>query len=220
MRLLLSLAAMATLAAACAPEAPDQPTWVDDVRPILQANCIRCHSAPPIGGAPDYLRLDRYSDELTADGGDVLVIGAAGAAPTIAAYTGQELMPPRLPLTSRQKDILQTWFDAGAPRGERPDNLPPTITLESAPAVDEDGRVILLYEIEDPDDDLVVGVLRADPAAPGQEPELISNQLLSGRGQVSWNTGGLVPGPYTLVVELEDGDEPVFKELGAVEVLP
>ena len=33
-------------------ELPELTTYVDDVRPIIQNNCIMCHSNPPQNGAP------------------------------------------------------------------------------------------------------------------------------------------------------------------------
>lgn len=57
---LLSPLAVAGLAG-CAPEAPAQPSYSADVRPLLLARCVRCHDSPmrrdpnmdpPIGIAP------------------------------------------------------------------------------------------------------------------------------------------------------------------------
>lgn len=217
----LALFIAAAGAAGCAPEVPDEPTWVDDVRPILAANCIRCHSAPPLGGAPAFFRLDRYGDETNPATGNVVVSGAAGYAPTIASYAAEELMPPLYPLTGRQVDVLEAWFAAGAPRGgPRPGNRDPSMDLAEAPAPDDAGRVILEYEISDADDDLVVGVLRAEPTDADLDPILLSNELVSGRGRVVWRSAGAAAGSYSLVAELEDGDEPVLVELGTVEVTP
>jgi hypothetical protein len=221
MRPALPALALFAIATACAPEVPAEPTWVDDVRPILAANCIRCHSAPPIGGAPTFMRLDRYGDEVDPDTQEVAVSGAAGYAITIASHTALGLMPPRYPLTDRQVNVLEAWFVAGAPRGgPRPGNRDPIIELDEAPAPDDAGRVIMRYDISDPDGDLVVGVLRAEPDAPGQSSIVISNELVSGRGRVVWRSATAVPGRYTLVAELEDGDEPIFVDLGEVEVIP
>jgi len=220
-RTVLAIAALG--GAGCAlDDGPAEPTWAADVRPILVANCARCHSPPYIGGAPDYVRFDVYDDELATDGsGDVVVLGAASSRLTIAAYTAMELMPPRFPLTERQIDILARWNEAEAPRGAPiPGNRPPELTLEEAPAVDAEGRVLLRYEISDPDGDLVTGLLHAEPAAEGQDPVRITDALFSGRDRVGWNTAGDLPGTYLLVADLDDGSETVRIELGEVEVLP
>lgn len=65
MRQIVTLIAMlaAALAVGCAPEVPDAPTWTEDVRPIVVANCIRCHSPPPINDAPPVVRFDKYAGE-------------------------------------------------------------------------------------------------------------------------------------------------------------
>lgn len=48
-RLLAVLLVAAALAgvSACKPSVPAQPTWHDDVFPLMQARCIRCHDDPP-----------------------------------------------------------------------------------------------------------------------------------------------------------------------------
>ena len=92
--------AATTLAAAaltaCAPEVPETPTWLQDVRPIVLANCVRCHTPPPIGGAPDNVRFDKYADEDRDGSG-----GAAGAegtdppggAPNVGVGGGTVIVP-------------------------------------------------------------------------------------------------------------------------------
>jgi hypothetical protein len=37
---------LALATAACGPDVPANPDWATDVRPILQARCVRCHSSP------------------------------------------------------------------------------------------------------------------------------------------------------------------------------
>jgi len=51
MRWLLLLASMSVLACGTEEPAPDQPTWADDVLPILRANCFSCH-----GPTANYLK--------------------------------------------------------------------------------------------------------------------------------------------------------------------
>src|SRR5262249_14351218 len=33
----------------CGPAVPDHPTWADDVHPLMQARCIRCHQPATVG---------------------------------------------------------------------------------------------------------------------------------------------------------------------------
>jgi hypothetical protein len=125
------------LLAACAPAVPDEPSFQQHVAPILAANCVRCHGAPPIGGAPPGFRLDLFAD-------------AAAQAERIAIRADRGDMPPRFPLDDYQIDTLARWFELGAPRGApNPGNRPPTASIV-------DGMIV----VADPDGDVVGGTLR------------------------------------------------------------
>ena len=45
--LLLLLAASGS--SACSPSVPANPTWADDIHPLLKARCVRCHNDPGAG---------------------------------------------------------------------------------------------------------------------------------------------------------------------------
>jgi hypothetical protein len=47
--------------AGCAESVPDKPTWDDDVRPLLVARCVRCHTDP---GQVDPLSAKTGLDKL------------------------------------------------------------------------------------------------------------------------------------------------------------
>ena len=212
--ILLSLLA----SAACSPEVPAQPTWIDDVRPILAANCIRCHSPPHIGGAPDTFRLDKYDTELVPDGTDEndtpdQISGAEAQSFAMSELVVDEIMPPRFPLADYQQETLAAWDAAGAPRGEpRSDNASPSLTLLGDPVVSP-GRVRFEYQIDDADGDIVTGgILPADQLG---DSIYLSNQLFVGRGVISLS---LASGSHELVAELDDGHEVVEVELATVEV--
>lgn len=90
-------------------EAVEHPTYVDDVKAILDANCIRCHTHPALNGAPQSFRLDVYES-------DDDVLGAFDKAEKISARTDAGTMPPggvRLP--DAEVDTLEAWFNDGAP---------------------------------------------------------------------------------------------------------
>jgi hypothetical protein len=207
-------------AAACAPEVPAEPTWVDDVRPILAANCIRCHSPPFIGGVPQSFRLDIYDDDPYID--PVFEAPLNGAASMSAqnyfidVLVTRSTMPPQFPLTDRQVEVMQAWRDAEEPKGEpREGNSPPTMTvlgdIEVSPGV-----VRLSYAIDDADGDIVTGVITGDPGG-GADPAPIiaTNEIFAGRGRVNVP---LPTGNYELTAELDDGSERVTVELGTVVV--
>jgi len=209
------------LAVACSgPEVPAEPTWVDDVRPILAANCIRCHSPPYIGGVPQYFRLDTYDDDLFLDPtyGDPVMGAASMSAGNyfIDVLVTKSTMPPQSVLTSRQVDVIAAWRDAEEPKGEpREGNSPPTITVVGDIVVNP-GVVGLAYVIEDPDGDIVTGVIQGDPGG-GADPDPIvaTNQIFAGRGWVNFH---LPTGTYELIAELDDGSEQVTVGLGTAVV--
>ena len=230
-------------AAACSPSVPSEPTWVDDVRPILAANCIRCHSPPYIGGAPVTFRLDIYDEDrylipyLDAGPPPDAAPGAPDAGPDAGpvepepvhgarheseqqafrdVLVTRSIMPPRYPLTDRQVDVLMKWHEVSEPKGEpREGNAAPTMILVSDPEVIA-GAVRLSYSIEDGDDDIVTGAIVAAPDG-GGDPIVASNELFAGRGAVEFS---LPAGTFALTAEIDDGqvDPAVSVELGQVVV--
>ncbi len=203
----LTTAAVALAASACL-STPSDPTWVDDVRPILLANCVRCHSVPATGGAPDTFRLDVFEDVVADDG--QLIWGAGAMAEFIVVRSDALQMPPRFPLDERQRTILSNWrldgIDLGGrpPRGDRT-SAAPTIALTQplADSLDADGRLVVHYELRDPDQDVVHGELRV--GADAASSVLVSTSLMSGRGQVVWDVAAAAEGSYTLFAVLDDG---------------
>ena len=83
-------------AAGCGADVPQNPSWTDDVYPILVARCVRCHNGMPQGDplsggviAPGNLDHPSFADVM---GLDKLVITAA---PTyITGGMPGMLMPP------------------------------------------------------------------------------------------------------------------------------
>ena len=104
----------------CSAEQTDAPepvsrqvTWHADIQPIIQGRCQRCHKPDDIGPFP----LTTY-DEVFANRGLV----------EHAVVTGD--MPPWMPtsccnsfendfsLTPRQIELIETWVEQGAPKGD------------------------------------------------------------------------------------------------------
>lgn len=211
----MAIAAMA-MTAGCA-ELPAAPTYLDDVRPLLLANCVRCHAAPTACGAPDRrgYRLDHWSD-VGADRG-VAALTERIAIRAVDAAT----MPPDRALADREREVLRRWQRAGSPRGERPDDAPPTLTLASAVPTAEpaDQRVALAYDVRDPDGDTVLWSI-------GWRREgvdgALAERLADGRGQLDVDLGVLAAGTYQLVATLDDdvAATPVVVEVGAPIAIP
>lgn len=218
---------------ACLPDAPDTPSFQQDVMPILAANCVRCHGTPAIGGAPEWFRLDAYStavlvpatlppdDPQCTQGSappecaDQVLAGANALSATIAERVVDEArpMPPRFGLEEYQIETLQRWAQLGAPLGRaRPENRPPTATLDDIAI--EETQVRLIIRASDPDRDVVGGVLVA--SRPGQE--IVIGAFGSGRGELRWETTGVVPGTYSLHAHLEDGGATENVPLGTLQV--
>jgi hypothetical protein len=217
MRHALMLCAMAALTAGCAPDVPDSPTWTEDVRPIVIGNCTRCHSPPPIGGAPDIVRFDKYDDEDRDGDGTIDVFGARSSAMTMATRVETEEMPPEFPLWSRQIDVIVAWAEGGAPEGPPVEgNQPPSMELLSNFEADGD-LLVADYRIDDPDFDLVTGRVEADPDGDGAIVP-VTFELFSGQSQIVWDVSDVPAGSYELVAEIEDGSATETIDLGSVDV--
>ncbi len=110
---------------ACGSGVPDTPTYFADVQPILRANCARCHGADPIDPKVAKFRLDRYvkGDTSTFDAYDYAT-GADPAMTRVAVDLESPAMPPDYELTDRQREILDRWVAAGAPKGTRGNHEP------------------------------------------------------------------------------------------------
>ena len=216
------LLALAALAAGCAPSAPDAPTWIEDIRPLVLANCTRCHSPPQLGGALDIVRLDKYDDEDRDLDGERDMFGAHSEASLMADRTEADEMPPDWSLYPSQKDTLRNWANNGAPLGDAVEgNQEPTIDLLGDFQAMGD-LLVTDYRIDDPDGDYVTGKLLADPNPDVEGDEVpVSFDLFSGQAQIAWNVSSVAPGSYDLSAEIDDGSGAVVtQDLGAVEVQP
>jgi hypothetical protein len=152
--------------------APDKPTWVDDVLPILQANCFHCHGANAKQKAGNSFRWDvldltnpRYADigfgEAYDPPGDALkgakVFVSANnplhyaTVPlfTLPTMTDDARMPPppATKLSDRDIAVLQNWAGNGFAPGSHQPNHKPTIAWltknKTFAVVDADGDQVL-----------------------------------------------------------------------------
>jgi hypothetical protein len=131
----LALALWAALG--CQPEAPvpENPTWAEDVLPILQANCFQCHGQTANYRRFSQRRWDVYDleeepyarlgfmkvvEDFEVDGKTVPVTtfyGALDAAPALYPYVStddpknQMPPPPATRLSARDAEILHKWGD-------------------------------------------------------------------------------------------------------------
>ncbi len=104
---------------AAAPAAAVRPpvSYRDDVKPVLEAQCFKCHGAEKQKGG---LRLDHKTEAFK--GGDSgergIVPGQSGQSrlfQMVSSKKDDERMPPKgEPLNAKQLDLLRRWIDAGA----------------------------------------------------------------------------------------------------------
>lgn len=106
------------VAAGCGAAVPTNPTWVEDVRPIMVARCIRCHQSTPTNdpglktvafGDFDHQNLSDFS---ASDLSFAMMSGKAitGKIP-ITSSPGNGIMPPppAAKLADWQIETLQRW---------------------------------------------------------------------------------------------------------------
>ena len=89
--------------------------WNQQIQPIVQTYCLRCHSDPPMFGAPHALVsfADTQADSVEyADLIEVQVIGSR------VADGSMPQSPPR-PVASEMA-LIQQWVESGAPEHECP----------------------------------------------------------------------------------------------------
>lgn len=93
--------------------------YPSQVKPILEKNCLRCHSDPAKGG----LRLDSYAAIMKGgEDGAIIVKGDPDKSMMIQAVqrVGDLQMPPKSTLAPADVDTLVQWIKAGAIGGEEP----------------------------------------------------------------------------------------------------
>jgi WD40 repeat protein len=116
--ILLPLAAL--VRAGAEPQARPAPDYARDVVPILEANCIRCHSPAQQEGG---LLLDAYEDLVRgSDTGAVIKPGDAAGSLLVAMIEGRakKKMPPKGELRPEDIATLRAWIDTGAAYSELP----------------------------------------------------------------------------------------------------
>ena len=211
----LVLAGLTLVLVGCA-DVPPSPTYLDGVRSILMANCVRCHGPVHACGAtePVTFRLDTWQAV-----GDLPGVAAMAERITVRA-ADEGTMPPTGPLSAREREILRRWRRAGSPEGERTDDAPPTLTVLSSipPAEPPDQQLELAYDVADADADTVIWDVGW--SRDGVEGWLVRG-LGAGHGQVTVDTGTLPTGTYALVARLSDGvGAPVEVPIGGPLAIP
>lgn len=93
-------------------DVPENPTWNDDIQPILAENCATCHTDTPSNGAPDGFRLDSYAD----DADDIGAFQFRCDVRNRAVNGNPSFMPPSTgPIGSTERATIERWIEQGAP---------------------------------------------------------------------------------------------------------
>jgi hypothetical protein len=120
MRKMLFLVAVSTLglgAVGCEEPLPENPTWAVDIKPLVEARCVRCHGAggtlnddpdsPPLPKSDKEVPQNGYFNMLENDGAKHGLKFYGGALKT---YLNLPMPPPPAsPLSDREKDLLIKW---------------------------------------------------------------------------------------------------------------
>jgi len=208
--------ALGLAVAACGADVPANPTYFEDVQPILRANCVRCHGAVPSDPKIAKFRLDRYvkDDAATYDAWDYAQASAGGAAPMIrvAVDLDAPAMPPDYELTERQREILSRWVDHGAPKGTR-DNRAPGIALvvPADPTTADQALDVTIRAWDDDGDGLIAQLWAHDVATSEGEDIPLGAAISNGQYDLSLDTGILASKhDFEIYAILDDGfsDDP------------
>ncbi|HVX93675.1 MAG TPA: hypothetical protein VHK47_02100 [Polyangia bacterium] len=114
---------LACAAAGCGENpAPEWPTYASDIKPLMEAHCIRCHGAggtlnddPEITGlvkgAPTHGDFTKLDDDPKGTHGLLFYTsaGTGGAAQMKTYLTIGMPPPPSDPLTDRERTMLLDW---------------------------------------------------------------------------------------------------------------
>jgi len=119
-------AAELALSASAEPISDDQIFFDDEVFPLLEEVCFKCHSVEKEKGE---LRLDSLTALLKGgENGSILTPGDPSASLMIQAlaHDGELKMPPKKQLPKYDIEVLTKWVAMGAPWGTSPENTDPT----------------------------------------------------------------------------------------------
>ncbi len=104
-------------------------TFEEQIRPILKANCFRCHGGEGEPKAGLDLRLRR----LAADGGDsgpAIAPGKRGESLLYERVSRGEMPPTELKLSAAEVELIGAWIDDGAKTlGPEPEKIEPGLQI-------------------------------------------------------------------------------------------
>jgi WD40 repeat protein len=118
-----------------------EPTYWQDVRPVLRKNCTACHNTKKIkeldvsGG----LALDSYQAVLQGSKQKVVQVGNSGESRLIQLLltpdTEKRMPLAATPLPEESIALLRRWIDGGAKEGQPPDDTAAATPVTTTPRV-------------------------------------------------------------------------------------
>ena len=117
-----------------ADDAVEGPTYLEDLKPIFQANCVTCHRSAGLnlGGMIAPMSLSTYDEVRPWAKSIAKVVGSGEMPPWHAAQSHSGQFRNERSLTAEEVALVAAWIKFGAPRGE---GAEPTLTFETS----EDG---------------------------------------------------------------------------------
>lgn len=114
-----------------------KPLFEDDIVPILQTRCFKCHGDEKKEGGLDLRR--KFTIVAGGDGGTALVAGKPDESLVIEKVVKKE-MPPKGedPLDDKQIEVLRRWIEQGAATKANPE--PPLEAVESESTLSDADR--------------------------------------------------------------------------------
>jgi WD40 repeat protein len=111
---ILGAAAVGTGLSAQPAAPPAPPDFANDVVPIIEGQCLRCHNAAKVEGG---LLLESHEDLMRGgDSGSPVVPGKPDESPLVLQLEGKAKpkMPPKRDLAPEEIAVLRAWVAAGA----------------------------------------------------------------------------------------------------------
>lgn len=109
------------------------PTWYKDVLPVVQSNCLGCHVNGGIAPFP----LDSYAAASSMAGAMANAVVNKRMPPWLADEACSGTFRDSKALTAAEIQVIDAWFQAGAPEGNPADAPPPPMgTADALPKVD------------------------------------------------------------------------------------
>jgi len=166
----------------CKDDLPSNPTWFQDVQPILTAQCARCHGLVKDVRAPAEFRLDRYEEAVAHK--ERIFERAVNY-----EKTGALPMPPDAFLSNDQREILRRWIENDTPEGSRASNQLPSIEVLTPLPSSVDQELQISFRVFDLDYDAVLVSVGYREHGSGAPLTMLSLAQHGAQYQLAFDTG-------------------------------